>query len=144
MSPRVAGKCALRKRLLPSFGWVCTVGCSGWSLQTSQRAQLPVALLSTREHMDRTNSCFSLSSICKDELLAVVGSQRDAEIWGCTSCPSSKIRCSAFLCSDRTVITDQKLEDTLNPAVLDNIQEILARNLYRIRRTVELSPQSIF
>ncbi|NWT70938.1 SL9A2 protein, partial [Prunella himalayana] len=45
--------------------------------------------------------------------------------------------CSAFLCSssDRTVITDQKLEDTPNPDVLDNMQEILARNLYRIRRT---------
>ncbi|KAI1234905.1 Sodium/hydrogen exchanger 2, partial [Lamprotornis superbus] len=41
----------------------------------------------------------------------------------------------SLLSSDRTVITDQKLEDTLNPAVLDNIQEILARNLYRIRRT---------
>ncbi|XP_010128488.1 PREDICTED: sodium/hydrogen exchanger 2-like [Chlamydotis macqueenii] len=33
------------------------------------------------------------------------------------------------------VITDKKLEDTLNPDVLENIQEILARNLYRIRRT---------
>ncbi|NWW62734.1 SL9A2 protein, partial [Ifrita kowaldi] len=45
--------------------------------------------------------------------------------------------CSAFLCSssDRTVITDQKLEDIPNPDVLDNMQEILARNLYRIRRT---------
>ncbi|KAM4661620.1 sodium/hydrogen exchanger 2-like [Amazona ochrocephala] len=39
------------------------------------------------------------------------------------------------LLNDRTVITDKKLEDTLNPDVLDNIQEILARNLYRIRRT---------
>ncbi|XP_057260742.1 sodium/hydrogen exchanger 2-like isoform X1 [Pezoporus wallicus] len=41
----------------------------------------------------------------------------------------------SLLNNDRTVITDTKLEDTLNPAVLDNIQEILARNLYRIRRT---------
>ncbi|XP_063278875.1 sodium/hydrogen exchanger 2-like [Prinia subflava] len=41
----------------------------------------------------------------------------------------------SFLSSDRTVITDQKLEDTPNPDVLDNMQEILARNLYRIRRT---------
>ncbi|NWX19483.1 SL9A2 protein, partial [Aegotheles bennettii] len=42
---------------------------------------------------------------------------------------------SGFLCSnDRTVITDKKLEDTVNPDVLENIQEILARNLYRIRR----------
>lgn len=39
---------------------------------------------------------------------------------------------------------DQKLEDTLNPDVLENIQEILARNLYRTRRTVELFPQSVF
>ncbi|XP_074691127.1 sodium/hydrogen exchanger 2-like isoform X2 [Strix aluco] len=37
--------------------------------------------------------------------------------------------------NDRTVITDKKLEVTLNPDVLENIQEILARNLYRIRRT---------
>ncbi|KFQ08421.1 Sodium/hydrogen exchanger 2, partial [Leptosomus discolor] len=45
--------------------------------------------------------------------------------------------CCGFLCSnnDRTVITDKKLEDTVNPDVLENIQEILARNLYRIRRT---------
>ncbi|NXT95076.1 SL9A2 protein, partial [Anhinga rufa] len=44
---------------------------------------------------------------------------------------------SGFLCSnnDRTVLTEKKLEDTLNPDVLENIQEILARNLYRIRRT---------
>ncbi|XP_009994909.1 PREDICTED: sodium/hydrogen exchanger 2-like [Chaetura pelagica] len=35
---------------------------------------------------------------------------------------------------DRTVTTDKNLEDTLNPDVLENIQEILARNLYRIRR----------
>ncbi|XP_061217899.1 sodium/hydrogen exchanger 2-like isoform X2 [Neopsephotus bourkii] len=41
----------------------------------------------------------------------------------------------SLLNNDRTVITDTKLEDTLDPAVLDNIQEILARNLYRIRRT---------
>ncbi|XP_065545794.1 sodium/hydrogen exchanger 2-like [Lathamus discolor] len=41
----------------------------------------------------------------------------------------------SLLNNDRAVITDTKLEDTLNPAVLDNIQEILARNLYRIRRT---------
>ncbi|KAM6124705.1 sodium/hydrogen exchanger 2-like [Phoenicopterus ruber ruber] len=41
----------------------------------------------------------------------------------------------SLLNSDRTVITDKKLEDTLNPDVLENIQEILARNLYRIRRT---------
>lgn len=113
----------------------------------SALSQLPVALLSTREHMDSPalmqmpNSCFAVSSICKDELLAllaVVGSQRGTEIWAGTSCASSKIRCSAFLCSssDRTGITDQKWEDTLNPNVLDNIQEILTRNLYRIRRTV--------
>ncbi|KAM9269507.1 sodium/hydrogen exchanger 2-like [Cariama cristata] len=41
----------------------------------------------------------------------------------------------ALLNDDRTVITDKKLEDALNPNVLENIQEILARNLYRIRRT---------
>ncbi|XP_066861168.1 sodium/hydrogen exchanger 2-like isoform X2 [Anser cygnoides] len=41
----------------------------------------------------------------------------------------------SLLNSDRTVITDKKSEDTLNPDVLENIQEILARNLYRIRRT---------
>ncbi|KAM9537776.1 sodium/hydrogen exchanger 2-like [Guaruba guarouba] len=41
----------------------------------------------------------------------------------------------SLLNNDRTVTTDKKLEDTLNPDVLDNIQEILARNLYRIRRT---------
>ncbi|KAK4810292.1 hypothetical protein QYF61_017339 [Mycteria americana] len=39
------------------------------------------------------------------------------------------------LLNDRTVIIDKKLEDALNPDVLENIQEILARNLYRIRRT---------
>ncbi|XP_074458249.1 sodium/hydrogen exchanger 2-like [Larus michahellis] len=41
----------------------------------------------------------------------------------------------SLLNNDRTVIMDKKLEDTLNPDVLENIQEILARNLYRIRRT---------
>ncbi|KAM6353426.1 sodium/hydrogen exchanger 2-like [Alca torda] len=41
----------------------------------------------------------------------------------------------SLLSNDRTVIMDKKLEDTLNPDVLENIQEILARNLYRIRRT---------
>ncbi|NXW66689.1 SL9A2 protein, partial [Eurystomus gularis] len=41
----------------------------------------------------------------------------------------------SLLKNNRTVITDKKLEDTLNPDVLENIQEILARNLYRIRRT---------
>ncbi|XP_053932006.1 sodium/hydrogen exchanger 2 [Cuculus canorus] len=39
------------------------------------------------------------------------------------------------LLNNRTVITDKKLENTLNLDVLENIQEILARNLYRIRRT---------
>ncbi|KAK2528975.1 hypothetical protein Q9233_007258 [Columba guinea] len=42
----------------------------------------------------------------------------------------------SLLNNDRTVITDKKLEDAVNPDVLENIQEILARNLYRIRRTV--------
>nr|XP_009685946.1 PREDICTED: sodium/hydrogen exchanger 2-like [Struthio camelus australis] len=42
----------------------------------------------------------------------------------------------SLLNSHRTVVTDKKSEDTLNPEVLQNIQEILARNLYRIRRTV--------
>ncbi|XP_057237726.1 sodium/hydrogen exchanger 2-like [Malurus melanocephalus] len=41
----------------------------------------------------------------------------------------------SFLSSDRTVRTDQKLEETPNPDALDNMHEILARNLYRIRRT---------
>ncbi|KAJ7419400.1 hypothetical protein WISP_54087 [Willisornis vidua] len=41
----------------------------------------------------------------------------------------------SLLNNDRTVLRDQKLEDTPNPDVLDNMQEILARNLYRIRRT---------
>ncbi|KAK2545508.1 hypothetical protein Q9966_001322 [Columba livia] len=41
----------------------------------------------------------------------------------------------SLLNNDRTVITDKKLEDAVNPDVLENIQEILARNLYRIRRT---------
>ncbi|XP_064015790.1 LOW QUALITY PROTEIN: sodium/hydrogen exchanger 2-like [Pogoniulus pusillus] len=39
------------------------------------------------------------------------------------------------LLNNRAVITDKRLEDALNPDVLDNIQEILARNLYRTRRT---------
>ncbi|KFW68921.1 Sodium/hydrogen exchanger 2, partial [Pygoscelis adeliae] len=41
----------------------------------------------------------------------------------------------SLLNNNRTAITDKLLEDTLNPDVLENIQEILARNLYRIRRT---------
>ncbi|XP_072191930.1 sodium/hydrogen exchanger 2-like [Excalfactoria chinensis] len=41
----------------------------------------------------------------------------------------------SLLNSDRTVITEKKLEDTLCPDGLEDIQEILARNLYRIRRT---------
>ncbi|XP_069667665.1 sodium/hydrogen exchanger 2-like [Haliaeetus albicilla] len=41
----------------------------------------------------------------------------------------------SLLNNDRTVKIDKKLEDALNPDVLENIQEILARNLYRIRRT---------
>ncbi|XP_068013568.1 LOW QUALITY PROTEIN: sodium/hydrogen exchanger 2-like [Melanerpes formicivorus] len=39
------------------------------------------------------------------------------------------------LLNNRAVITESKLEDTLNLDILDNIQEILARNLYRTRRT---------
>nr|XP_013815653.1 PREDICTED: sodium/hydrogen exchanger 2-like [Apteryx mantelli mantelli] len=42
----------------------------------------------------------------------------------------------SLLNSHRTVIADRKSEDILNPDVLKNIQEILARSLYRIRRTV--------
>ncbi|XP_025966819.2 sodium/hydrogen exchanger 2-like [Dromaius novaehollandiae] len=42
----------------------------------------------------------------------------------------------SLLYSHRTAVTDRKSEDVLNPDVLENIQEILARNLYRIRRTV--------
>lgn len=70
--------------------------------------------------------------------LLVVGSQRALGMHQLCCCASCKIRCSGFLCSnnDRTVITDKKLEDAVNPDVLENIQEILARNLYRIRRTV--------
>ncbi|XP_069723452.1 sodium/hydrogen exchanger 2-like [Phaenicophaeus curvirostris] len=41
----------------------------------------------------------------------------------------------SVLNNDRSVIIDKKLEDTLNLDALENIQEILARNLYRIRRT---------
>ncbi|XP_074003464.1 sodium/hydrogen exchanger 2-like [Numenius arquata] len=40
----------------------------------------------------------------------------------------------SLLNNDKTVITDKTLEE-LNSGVLENIQEILARNLYRIRRT---------
>ncbi|XP_054244802.1 LOW QUALITY PROTEIN: sodium/hydrogen exchanger 2-like [Indicator indicator] len=39
------------------------------------------------------------------------------------------------LLNNRAVITDRKVEDALTPDILDNIQEILARNLYRTRRT---------
>ncbi|XP_025910415.1 sodium/hydrogen exchanger 2-like [Nothoprocta perdicaria] len=42
----------------------------------------------------------------------------------------------SLLNSHRSVTTDGKPEDILNPDVLENIQEILARNLFRIRRTV--------
>ncbi|POI33371.1 hypothetical protein CIB84_002877, partial [Bambusicola thoracicus] len=41
----------------------------------------------------------------------------------------------SLLNSNRTVITEKKSEDTLCPDGLEDIQEILARNLYRIRRT---------
>ncbi|XP_071613598.1 sodium/hydrogen exchanger 2-like [Heliangelus exortis] len=41
----------------------------------------------------------------------------------------------SFLGNDRTVLTDKNLEDALNLDALEHIQEILARNLYRIRRT---------
>ncbi|OXB74898.1 UNVERIFIED_CONTAM: hypothetical protein H355_009642 [Colinus virginianus] len=41
----------------------------------------------------------------------------------------------SLLNSDRAVITEKKLEDAVHPDGLEDIQEILARNLYRIRRT---------